>query len=378
MLENDLVRHDPHRTVAAHTDDPCVRRALARLDLRCHRCDGSSFALARAVPAASAASVRAASRSSGVLSARTRTPGSARLARPISVPAGRHLDDRGDPALLERLHAQVPANRVRHLCDQSPDDLRAGVHGLPVRVGDVRQCRVADAERGGQCLQRGDGRGHVRGVEGPGDLERPHPGLLRRVPGEGLQLFQGAGRDDLTGAVDVRRGQPEARQVGHDRVRVTAEHRRHAGRGDGGRLGHRAPAGRHEGHGVPLGEHTGEDGRGDLADAVPGDQVRGRARGVEAQLARGQQSGRDQQRLGDLRVADLVGVGLRAVVGQVESGRLGPAGEAVGRRRGGRARESGSRASERLGRERRVRAPLHSLLRTAGAARGDRDEEPVR
>ena len=49
------------------------------------------------------------------------------------------------------------------------------------------------------------GRGHVRGVERPGYLQRRHPGPGRRLGDELLQLAGGSGHHDLTGSVVVRR-----------------------------------------------------------------------------------------------------------------------------------------------------------------------------
>ena len=69
-------------------------------------------------------------------------------------------------------------------------------------------------------------------------------------------------------------------------------------------------------------DHAGAGGGGDLADAVPG----GRADDVERvgrvreELQRGDQPGGHQQRLGDRGVADRLGVGLGAVVDQVQPG----------------------------------------------------------
>ena len=67
---------------------------------------------------------------------------------------------------------------------------------------------------------------------------------------------------------------------------------------------------------------AGAGGGGDLADAVAGDRAdlaEGVGR-VREERERGDQAGGDQQRLGDRGVADRLGVGLGAVVGQVEAG----------------------------------------------------------
>lgn len=97
-------------------------------------------------------------------------------------------------------------------------------------------------------------------------------------------------------------------------VRVAAEQRGHAGRGDRGGLGHRQTALAHEGQGGRVVQDAREDGGGDLADAVTGDGTRGHV----TEGRGGDQSGGDEQRLGDGGVTDLVRVGVRAVVHQVE------------------------------------------------------------
>ena len=74
---------------------------------------------------------------------------------------------------------------------------------------------------------------------------------------------------------------------------------------------------------------------------------------VREQLERGDQAGRDQQRLGDPGVADGLRVGLGAVVGQVEAGHGGEPAEPARRTSGPRARAGGSRGSGHLDRERR-------------------------
>ena len=107
-----------------------------------------------------------------------------------------------------------------------------------------------------------------------------------------------------------------------DLVGVAAEDGGHAGRLEGRGVGHRPAALADQHHRLLGGDHAGAGGRRDLADAVPG----GRADGVERvgrvreDLQRRHQPGGHQQRLGDRGVADRVGVGLGAVVHQVEPG----------------------------------------------------------
>ena len=70
----------------------------------------------------------------------------------------------------------------------------------------------------------------------------------------------------------------------------------------------------------------------ELADAVAGDRADARERvgRVREEVERRDQTGRDQQRLGDLGVADRVGVCLGAVVGEVDAGHGGQPVEARG------------------------------------------------
>lgn len=107
---------------------------------------------------------------------------------------------------------------------------------------------------------------------------------------------------------------------------VAAEQRGHTGPGDRGGLGHGQAPLAYEGQCGRVVEDTGERGGGDLADAVVGD----RAGRYVAQGGGGQQSGRHEQRLGHGGVADRVGVGLGAVVGEVQSDGVRPRAETVG------------------------------------------------
>ena len=91
-------------------------------------------------------------------------------------------------------------------------------------------------------------------------------------------------------------------------------------RAGGGHLG--AAAGG-EGHGVDRGQRAGDGGGGQLADAVPGHDAL--AGVVEAELAGGEHAERDDQRLGDRGVLDLVGVGGGAEPVEVQPGPLNPA-----------------------------------------------------
>ena len=121
-------------------------------------------------------------------------------------------------------------------------------------------------------LQLVDGRLHVVGVEGAGHLERDDAGPGRRVGGEGREGVEGAGGDDLAGAVDVGRREAVAR----DAWRAPRRGRRRARRScrSGWRRWPAAiarPRWRDEAHRVGLGEHAGRGGGGDLADRVAGE-----------------------------------------------------------------------------------------------------------
>lgn len=150
-----------------------------------------------------------------------------------------------------------------------------------------------------------------------------------------------AGGDDLGGAVHVGRGQAEAFEMGHDLVGVAAQDGGHAGLGDRGGLGHGQSACTDEAERGDLVEDTGERGRGDFADAVTCD---GAGAYVTERSGREQARG-DQERLCHGGVADLVRVGLRAVVGKVELDGVGPGRNAVG---GAGEVEPGSQEAGRL------------------------------
>ncbi len=73
---------------------------------------------------------------------------------------------------------------------------------------------------------------------------------------------------------------------------VAAEQRRHAGRGDRGGLRHRESAGPHETQRRRVVEDARERGRGELADAVTGDDA---GREVVAERGGGEQAGGDEE-----------------------------------------------------------------------------------
>ena len=108
----------------------------------------------------------------------------------------------------------------------------------------------------------------------PATCSGDDPGLGRRLGGQLLQPVDGAGGDDLAGAVAVGRVQPGAVDRGEHLVLVAAEHGAHAGRLERAGGGHLAAADGGEGDRGLRGEHAGERGRAELADAVAGDHRR--------------------------------------------------------------------------------------------------------
>ena len=127
-----------------------------------------------------------------------------------------------------------------------------------------------------------------------------------RVGGERLELLEGAGGDDLAGAVVVGGGQAVPLERGEHLVAVAAEDGGHAGGGGGGGVGHRPAALADQHHRLLGADHPGA-GRGrDLAHAVAGDGAElgvGVGR-VREQRERRDQAGGDEQRLGDPGVPD--------------------------------------------------------------------------
>src|SRR5690606_31599820 len=118
---------------------------------------------------------------------------------------GGDLDHRGHAAVAEGRHTGLPVHGRGDLGDDRVEVQRARGDDLTAGVGDQREGRVGGGERrreGGELLAGG---GHVRRVEGPGDLQRDDAGLRRAVLSERGDLLGAAGGDDLGGGVDVRR-----------------------------------------------------------------------------------------------------------------------------------------------------------------------------
>ena len=117
---------------------------------------------------------------------------------------------------------------------------------------------------------------------------------------------------------------------------LAADHCGHRGGSGGAGGGHRPAALAYEHHGLLRRQHADSGRRGDLADRVAGGHADGRegVGRVREQLQRGQQAGGHQQRLGDRRVADGLGVRLGAVVRQVQAADRRQPGQPAGEGRG--------------------------------------------
>ena len=206
----------------------------------------------------------------------------------------RHLEQAGDAEVEHRLHAEVPADRAADLGDDPLEHLAAVVDDLAVAVGDQRGPRVVGGHRPGQrcraprrpgpCARCGTRRRRDSGIS---------RALAGGVVGEGGELLDGAGGDDLAGAVVVGRGQAvlasaastSSRSPPRTAVMLVGVVR-------GGR-GHRVAALADQHHRLLGGDRPGAGGRGELADAVAGDGADlARTRRPGAGTARGRPAGR--------------------------------------------------------------------------------------
>ena len=116
------------------------------------------------------------------------------------------------PSSVQRSMHRSQRTGLRHLAPPGGRAPRGrGDHGA-VAVGDQRDAGVGDVVVGPARPQLADGGLHEVGVERAGDLERDDAGPGRRVGGEGGECVEGAGGDDLAGAVDVGRGEVVARR----------------------------------------------------------------------------------------------------------------------------------------------------------------------
>ncbi len=179
---------------------------------------------------------RAASSWSGVLRASWTTPGSARRARPVSVPAGGSSISAVTPrSAIVRMHRSQRTGAATWATMRSSHSwpvvtAAPSASDSSVMAGSVTATPAAAARSAATA-----GR-HVPGVECPGHLQRPQPRAGRRVRREGLQVGQRPGRHDLPRPVDVGGRQAVPGDGREHRLLVAAEHRRHPGR-----LGRRRP-----------------------------------------------------------------------------------------------------------------------------------------
>ncbi len=241
-------------------------------------------------------------------------------------------------------------------CMHQPGEvLASALHDRAVGVGQEAGAGIVGGDRAGEAAQVLDGRCHVLGVEGPGHRQGAQSSAFWRVVLEGGELVHRSGGDDLAGPVDVGRGEAVLLDGGKDGVGVTAEHRGHAGLGDRSSCRHGLAALADEDHRL-LGRHdTGRRRRSDLADRVSGTDadLAESVSGVGEEAEQRHQAGRHDQRLGDRGIANRLGVGLGAVVHEVEVGARRRA-IAVGLRiRAVRATGRGSREPGRPDRARR-------------------------
>jgi hypothetical protein len=139
--------------------------------------------------------------------------------------------------------------------------------------------------------------------------------------GEGPQLLERPSGDDLAGGVHVGGGEPLGGNGRRDLFGVPADDRAHPRRSHRARLRHLATALTDEHQRLLGGDDPGPCRGRDLADGVPGpDRHLGEGLGgLREELKQRGEAGRNDQRLGDRRVPDRVGVGLGAVFEQVDA-----------------------------------------------------------
>ena len=252
-LDDLGVGDDPSRPVAADAGDAGVRPVGVR------GAQGPREALGGDGHAeCSLMRVRAASRSSGVLTASSSTPLSARLASPTRVPAGGSSMIAVTPRSVNRsMHrsqrtgldtcATSRSSTSRPSATTAPSRLETSVTPGSETSWSAAAARSA-LDRGLPCSACGRRPATLSG------MTRAWAGGSAAKAGEGVERARG---DDLAGAVDVGRGEAVASDRREHLVGVAAEHRAHAGGGGGAGLGHRAAAQRDEAHRVVLGEHAG-------------------------------------------------------------------------------------------------------------------------
>ena len=116
--------------------------------------------------------------------------------------------------------------------------------------------------------QRCTGTCHVFGVKCTGNFEGSNACTLWCH--EVFKLRRCPCYDNLSSTINVRAGQPCLRCRSNYIFLLPTKDRRHAGRGNCRSFGHCFAALANEDHGLFCGENTGANGRGNLANGVPG------------------------------------------------------------------------------------------------------------
>ena len=272
---------------------------------------------------------RAASSWSGVLSAKVSTPVRARLAMPVRVPAGGTSSMPGDA----RVRAIVSMHRSQ----------RTGLATWPtIRRRTSRPSWTTAPSR----LETRRVRGSRVEIARPAGRAGRRPAPCARCGRRPATLSGTAGRRRAASAANapscsrvpaatiwpapllLAGVRPCCGDLGQHLVAVAAEHRGHAGRGHRGGRGHRRPRSRTKTIAASALMTPAPAAAVDLADASARRPRRPAREGVggvrEQRRAPTAMPDGDQQRLGDRGVPDRLGVGLGAVVDQVQAGDGGP------------------------------------------------------
>ena len=279
---------------------------------------------------------RASSSWSGVLRAKVSTPLSARLAMPVSVPAGgiSRMPVTPRSSIVSRHRSQRTGLAIWPTMRASTS--RPSWMTWPSRL-EITRVRGSWTDTDRASPARWPTAGSMCWVwKAPATLS----GISRAFAGgssaKALSCSRVPAATIWPGPLSLAGGQAVLVDGREHLVAVAAEDGGHAGRAStAAACGHRVAALADQDHRLLGGDHPGAGGGGDLADAVAGDgaDLVERVGRVREELEGRDQAGRDQQRLGDLGVADRLGVGLGAVVGQVEAGDRGEPVEARGERR---------------------------------------------
>src|SRR5215207_1602830 len=294
----------------------------ARAAARCWRSHGMGVAVAAAAGSEAAAS-RTAALASGQRRSGLRTGCLHRTSERLSYQvrqdvAGAGLHEVGDAARIERAHHVEPANR---LGDRAHEQRGNVVERLGGHAGVHRRAWLADLGLVHERAERLDGGLHQRRVERAGHREalRADTALLQLRLGI-VERTEGAGENQLVRRVVVR-----DRDVGRGRhlgdglaVPLTGANGRHSAvTGLVGSLLHEPAAGGDQPEPVLGGNRAGRHERGDLAERMPGHDVRLDA--LALRLPAGQRRAEDR----GLRPAGAVGgafeqVGADLVRGELE------------------------------------------------------------